>query len=239
MDFTGPVYKASNGVTFKLIKPPFCRFCHCPLNPNENYWRCSTCHIVDRDLGIRYSYDQARAAGVYSRKRRNSISNYIRKNKEDPSAAPILAEVMAHIIKSEFPYFARADMVVAVPTTQEKLEEKGFNHAQEIAEGVAKSLRLPLGPDTIIKNWEPAKAQHESNLRERFENVRGCFSVRHLPRWAETILLVDDTYITGASLNECSAVLKETGAARVFVMCAARGVLVSDRTQYLEEYFDA
>lgn len=239
MGFNGRTYTAGNGAVFRLIKPPYCRYCHSPTDPNESYWRCLTCHVVDRDLGIRYSYDQARSAGVYSKLRRNTIGDYIRRNKSDPAFAPILAEVMAHVIKSEFPHLARADIVTAVPMTEQELREKRYNHAEEIAKSLAKTLGLPLEPALLVKKWEPPMTQHESDLRQRFENVKGCFEAQDLPAWAETVLLVDDTYISGASVNECSATLKAHGAGRVFVMCAARGVLVSDRAPYLEEYFDA
>jgi predicted amidophosphoribosyltransferase len=195
--------------------------------------------MVERDLGITYSYDQARAAGVYSSQRRNTVSQYVLRSKRDRSAAPILADVMSFVIRTEFPHLGRADVVAAVPMTQEALHQKGFSHSLELAKHLAKLLGLPLAPDALAKNREPVKSQHESSLRERFDNVKGCFSVDDLPRWAETVLLIDDTYVTGASVNECAAILKAHGAVRVFVMCAARGVLVSERALYLEEYFDA
>src|SRR5437899_1150378 len=162
MGFSGRVYAAASGATFRLIKPPYCRFCHAPLDPSKNYWRCFTCHKVDRDLGIRYSFDQARAAGVYSSQRRNSVSEHIVRNKRDPAVAPVLAEVMSDVIRTDFPHLSRADAVASVPMLLQELEEKGFNHSQEIAKHLSKLLGLPLVPDMLAKDREPPKSQHES-----------------------------------------------------------------------------
>src|SRR6267143_185535 len=107
MVFTGEIFTASNGAKFKLIKSPFCRFCHSPLDPNEHYYRCLTCHNVDAKLHIRYSFDQARAAGVYSKVRKNASSSYILRNKRDRSAAPALAEPMAYVIPQYAPHYLR------------------------------------------------------------------------------------------------------------------------------------
>ena len=239
MVFTGETFTASDGAKFKLIKSPFCRFCHSPLDPKEHYWRCLTCHNVEAKLHIQYSFDQARAAGVYSKVRKNASSTYVLRNKRDRSVAPILAEPMAYVIRQYAPHYTLVDLVAAVPKTPEKLAAKGFNQAEEIAKALGRLVGLPLASDLLAQVKEPPESQHRvPEFLDRFENIKGCFESGIVPEWAESVLLVDDTYTTGATVNECARVLKAGGVKRVFVMCAARGVMVSEKTGYLEEYFD-
>ncbi len=238
MVFTGEVFTASDGSEFKLIKEPSCRYCHSPLDPAENFWRCCTCHRVDMEWGIEYAFDQTRAAGVYSKKHKNAISSLILRNKRDPGSASILAEVMAHVIRTQYPHLGRVDTVTEVPISASKLRDKGFNHAQAIAEALANCLDLSYTPEMLVQIRDPEKSQHESDLRERLTNLHGCFEIGRIPSGVGSVLVVDDTYVTGGTVNECAAVLKAHGIQRVFIMCAARGVMVSDRSRYLEEYFD-
>lgn len=102
------------------------------------------------------------------------------------------------------------DCVVPVPLSAERLKQRGYNHAAEIARHVAAN-KLDLALCVRSRDTPP---QMELPFAERRKNVRGAF---HCTRAlaGQSIALVDDVMTTGATLNEIAAVLKAAGAARV------------------------
>ena len=102
------------------------------------------------------------------------------------------------------------DCVVPVPLSAERLRQRGYNHAAEIARHVA-ATKLDLALCVRSRDTPP---QMELPFAERRKNVRGAF---HCTRAlaGQSIALVDDVMTTGATLNEIAAVLKAAGAARV------------------------
>jgi len=196
--------------------------------------------MITRVIGITFAFDQACSASVYNKGRTNTVSRLILADKSNAKAAALLAEPLSYVIKGRFPHFARVDAITAVPMTVAKFEQKGVDHALELAKAVGRELGVPLIPGFLVKTRDPAKSQHESNLRERFENVKGCYAASTLPPGIGSVLLIDDTYITGSDLHYCAEALKTTGARRVFAACAARGVMIpGGGAGYLEGYFDA
>ena len=102
------------------------------------------------------------------------------------------------------------DCVVPVPLSAERLKQRGYNHAAEIARHVA-ATKLDLALCVRSRDTPP---QMELPFAERRKNVRGAF---HCTRAlaGQSIALVDDVMTSVATLNEIAAVLKAAGAARV------------------------
>ena len=130
------------------------------------------------------------------------------------------------------PYFGRqlvplaatlaADLIIPLPLHRQRLRQRGFNQALELARPVARACRLSI--DT--SNCQRARntpAQADLSLRERVKNVRGAFHCC-ADLSGKRIILVDDVMTTGASLDECARTLKLHGAARVSVLVLARAL---------------
>lgn len=141
----------------------------------------------------------------------------------------MLAEVLAHLAAG--PDAFRSALLVPVPLHAEKLRQRGFNQAEEIARAAlrlapaAPGLELAAG---ILRRSRATQSQTGLTRHQRRENVRGAFRVEHAERLAgRDVVLVDDVLTTGTTVSECARVLLRAGAERVYVATVAR-VLKAD-----------
>ncbi len=109
--------------------------------------------------------------------------------------------------------------ICPVPLAFERLSERGFNQAHEIARRVAACCGRPLRADILLRTRHTA-AQMELSLAERRRNVRGAFVARG--DLAGRIVVIDDVMTTGSTLDEIAAALKRAGAAQVANLVVAR-----------------
>ena len=128
--------------------------------------------------------------------------------------APLMGDLLVEKIME------RIDLVVPVPLSRERLRERGYNQAAEIARHVAKARRVRLEL-TIIARERNTQAQADLPWSERARNVRGAFRCERSLDGA-AIAVVDDVMTTGATLAELAATLKRAGAARVVNWVVAR-----------------
>ena len=112
------------------------------------------------------------------------------------------------------------NLVMPLPLAKERLRERGFNQALELARPVAKALRVPLEVN-ICQRLRNTKAQTQLPWREREKNIRNAFHCSQDLSY-QRILLIDDVMTTGASANECARTLKLHGAASVNILIVAR-----------------
>jgi len=111
-------------------------------------------------------------------------------------------------------------IIIPIPLSQKRLKWRGFNQAEEIARNLSTNLQIPLHNNILTKNKETS---FQSNLskEEREKNLLNSFSCNK-QIINKKILLVDDIYTTGSTMEECSKVLKKAGATRVIGITIAR-----------------
>ena len=118
---------------------------------------------------------------------------------------------------------ARFHLITAVPLAGERLKERGFNQAERMAEILSEWYGMPCIP--ILRRNRQTGKQSLKTRRRRLTDLKGTFSaawdpaaLRRLPgRSPVRILLADDVYTTGSTLNECAQTLREA-------LCAAYGL---------------
>lgn len=118
----------------------------------------------------------------------------------------------------------QALMVLPVPLHPKRLKEREFNQSLLLAKEISRTLKIPLIPDNLQRiRW--TRPQIELKGEERLTNVKGAFKLK-APKAVEGkfFLLIDDVYTTGATVRECSKVLKKAGAEKVYVFTLARVV---------------
>jgi ComF family protein len=116
------------------------------------------------------------------------------------------------------------DVVMPVPLHRERLRRRGFNQALLLAHGISERFGVPLCYDNLAR-IRPTRPQVELTGRERAENVRDAFRLlRPCEVGDRKVLLIDDVFTTGATMNECARVLKDAGAASVTVLTLARTI---------------
>jgi ComF family protein len=161
-------------------------------------------------------FDQALAAGLFEGPLREAI--HIFKYRPLQALGAPLGAWMAAQVRLVHP----PDGVLPVPLHRTRLRRRGFNQALLLAGAVSRRFALALDYDNLVR-IRPTRPQVELTGPERAQNVRGAFELKRPEAVAgKRLLLVDDVFTTGATLNECSRVLKAAGAESVTAFTLAR-----------------
>ncbi|MFA7278502.1 MAG: ComF family protein [Sterolibacterium sp.] len=112
------------------------------------------------------------------------------------------------------------DLALALPLSEMRLRQRGFNQALEIARPLARRCGWPLSAHGYRRVVDTAP-QTSLPWKERHRNVRGAFEC-DLDLTGKNVIVIDDVMTTGATLNEFAQVLKQHGAAHVTNLVAAR-----------------
>jgi len=179
------------------------------------------CHLCRSQV---YAFDFARSFGAYTPRMSRAILLLKYGN-----VAPIgawFARRLAGLIEREPQDFA-VDAVVPVPLDRGRLRERGYNQAELIARPLARMLRIPFRSYLLVRT-RPRPNQLRLTRRERWETVRGAYATHKTAQVDNLrVLLVDDVFTTGATLDACSRALKGAGAARVVGLTVARALPLS------------
>ncbi|MDH5680210.1 MAG: ComF family protein [Spirochaetota bacterium] len=116
-----------------------------------------------------------------------------------------------------------ADMLVtAVPVSRKRMAERGFNQSDIMGRIIARGLALPYKANCLKKIRNTVR-QASLNHIDRINNPVGSYQVTNNKAVrGKGILLVDDVFTTGSTVNECSRVLMEAGAKVIYTVTAAR-----------------
>lgn len=112
-------------------------------------------------------------------------------------------------------------VVIPIPLHRKKMEKRGYNQAALIADAMGKKLNLPVNKK-ILRRISDTKPQKNLGAGERKKNLRNAFRVVK-PFTYKRILLVDDIYTTGATVEAAAEVLKQAGAEKVYFLTVAIG----------------
>jgi len=222
-----------------ILSPPVCVFCHCPLHIESQSYICAKCalnlpynngkrcQICCSPLDIAYGDLYCAHCKKTKRAFAQNVSRYIYKDnvaeaikrmkfgKRQLWIADCLGKFLAETIKKSYDNVA-FDLVLFVPISKKRLREREFNQSEIIADAVCKNLKLPIAKDVLIKPIDIPK-QSGLSFEKRKKNVKEAFKIKNPDCVIDkTILLIDDIFTTGATLNECAKTLKKVGAAVVF-----------------------
>jgi ComF family protein len=140
------------------------------------------------------------------------------------SHAALFGELLRDALLSAPPGQSLPTLLLPVPLGRQRLMERGFNQALEIAKPLSHALGVPLHPYTLVRTRETG-AQSGLHTGARRSNIRGAFALdlsRAVDVAGQHVGLVDDVMTTGSTLNEVAATLKRYGAARVTNLVFAR-----------------
>lgn len=114
------------------------------------------------------------------------------------------------------------DVIIPVPLYKDRLRDRGYNQAELLGEYISEYTKIPMNTE-LLKRVRPTKKQSLLTAREKIENVKGAFEVTGIVT-NKRILLLDDIYTTGSTLNSCAEPLVRAGAAKVCAMTIATSV---------------
>jgi ComF family protein len=214
----------------RILEPKRLVCCHCEAAMEPlRLPLCPTCGCEDADAGSMCNdcpegdvhFEAARAfTGFFG-----TAETLVEKLKYSGRTeyAPTMARPMARVCFTEYKKVG-FNVVAPVPLYSTRERERGFNQAKVLADSLAEQLFLPVNQN-LVKRIRPTATQTSLTRKERAKNIKDEFSIPTPDDVAgKTILLVDDVYTTGATLNECAGALKSAGAEAVYCIAFARAL---------------
>jgi competence protein ComFC len=188
---------------------PACRKCGRPLTSDASII-CGDC------LHDEPAFSSCRSFGLYEGALRKAI-NLLKYHRVQRLSKP-LADILLHI------KIPRIDAVLPVPLYKKRLRQREFNQSALIAKYSAEGLGSLLVTDALVK-MRDTRPQVGLSSDERRKNMRNAFGVQnYMAIQGKDILLIDDVSTTGATIRECSRVLKKAGAGDIHVLTLAHGM---------------
>ncbi len=127
----------------------------------------------------------------------------IKKGTETRGAA-VFGKIMANRVTRL--YGTDFDGIVYVPITKKRWKQRGYNQSRLLAKAIADRLDLPLLDNALVRLYD-APDQHRSSRHSRKGNVFGVFEANAAAVAGKRLLLVDDVFTTGTTINECGKML--------------------------------
>ena len=192
------------------IMEDYCLRCGKPVDTGTEY--CEECSRRKR------YFTAGRSVFVYDARWKRSLERY--KYYGYREFADFYAEAMVRCCRTDLRRW-KPDLIVPVPLHRKKQRRRGFNQSWLLARKISRLTGIPAEKDLVVKNRATA-SQKKLSAPERKKNLRGAFSVRRRITGI-TVLVIDDVYTTGSTVEEMAAALKAAGAAKVYflTLCTA------------------
>ncbi len=196
---------------FQFLRPPFCKVC----KSNKIIDNC--CLECQSRVPL---FENVITVGIYNGILKSLI--YELKYQGLKKYAKPLGFLLAQKIKNEIS-FKEIDFITSIPLHPEKLKIRKYNQAKIISLQVAKSLNKPYLD--LISRHKNTKAQFLLSHQQRIENISDAFEINTKKNLTgKNILIVDDIFTTGTTVQEACKVLKEALAGEIYVGVIARSL---------------
>ncbi|KUG24388.1 competence protein f [hydrocarbon metagenome] len=212
--YTAQIFCSNCTDNIKFIKGGICTICGTtfPDSPAEN-------HLCGECLEKKPYFSYARAVFSYENIILNAIHRF--KYKRNMSIGEIMSSLMADFSFPDID-FTDYSLIIPVPLHIKRLRERGFNQSLILARAIGKKRQIPVN-FSLLKRRKFTTTQTGSNRNERKQNIKGAFEVSDKNKIkGENVILIDDVYTTGATVNECAKTLIEAGVRKISALTLAR-----------------
>lgn len=228
-----------------ILYPKRCAVCDRVLKQKEQYV-CTDCICVPRKItrsfclkcgkcvsgaGVlcerckreEHTFQEGRAAFIYDSAMRRSMKRFKYEGRQE--YADFYGSVLYEMFGTKAAVWG-ADAVVPVPVHTERLRKRGYNQAALLAKEFGRRAGLPVYEELLqrVKNTAPQK---ELTERERLRNLCQAFCVNkkvwELSKWINCVIIIDDIYTTGSTIEACSRALKAFGVLKIYFLCVCTG----------------
>ena len=209
-----------------FIYPSICQICAAKITPEDNNRAlCRNCLekiiFIKSTVPFREKNAVIWAVCAYEGIIRKCV--HLFKYKAKLSLLKPINQLMSNFIniylKSE-----KFDTIIPIPLHRIRLRERGFNQAELLAKEIATSTKLHISLKAL-KRTKPTLTQAGLSKTERFINLKGAFKInKNSDIEGKHILLIDDVFTTGSTINECAKVLLKAGAKSTDALVLAKGI---------------
>jgi len=196
---------------------PMCTMCGEIFKSREGIDHlCASCYIKSK------KFNMARAAVLYDGVMKSAIKKFKFNNKLQ------LQSVFEKMIEETYLKYwknTNIDIAIPVPLHIKRFRQRGFNQAYLLIKNWNENASMPVVDYNILFRKRNTKPQSTLSSKDRAKNVKNAFNVENAHKIKDKkILLVDDVYTTGSTVNECARELLKNGAERVDILTLARTV---------------
>ncbi len=201
----------------KLQYPQGNLCCGCGKPIRETEVVCRNCK--ERE----YTYISGKAALLYNGAMQESVARFKYSGRQEYGAfyGKILWEQAGGWVQKIQP-----DLLVPVPLHSSRYRKRGYNQAQLLAEQFAEYMDIPVAEGLLIRT-KKTLPQKELSWGERVINLQHAFrvesEVRRLYDQAKCVIIIDDIYTTGSTIEACSRVLSEAGFDKIYFLSLCIG----------------
>lgn len=207
-----------------LIYPPVCGICgkikqDFLCNKCQKYLESEAKFGVQENTDINYYFQKHLYIFQYQGRIRKLIIDY--KFKEKPY---LYKTIVNFLLKNEkfFEILEYYDTIVPVPISKKRRKERGYNQSELIAKELAKNLEIEYNNKSLIKAKDIIE-QSKLSKEEREKNIQGVYELKNSKILKyKKILLIDDVYTTGSTVNECCKILNSANIKKIDVLTLAK-----------------
>ena len=194
------------------ITEPNCKKCGKPIRYAEREY-CHDCESRKK------SFDVGRSLWLHKTVVAQSLYRF-KYHKRMVNAKFYAKELVRKYAKLVYEW--EIDEIIPVPVHKKRLAQRGFNQAELVAEYISDYLKIPMNAKAIVRTTN-TKAQKHLGFKGRRWNLRGAFRVVKGTKIAKRVLIIDDIYTTGSTLEELAFTLKKAGARKVCFLTISIG----------------
>ena len=196
----------------EFIKEPYCMSC------GRYFPAATTSHLCGECLRAPRAFDKARSLFHYEKSIKELLHNF--KFSGDMSSLNTFYELSRQ--SSVLSDLSPAELILPVPLHINRLRERGFNQALLLAKALFPDKKQSIRYDILLRSSNSCP-QTGLNGAKRRQNLRNAFTVSKAEDLRNsTVLLVDDVFTTGTTVQECAKTLKKAGCKRVEVLTLCR-----------------
>lgn len=199
------------------IDEPKCLKCGKPIEDMEK----ELCFDCERK---KHHYLKGYGLFVYKGDIKKSIANFKYHNKKEYARFYVEEFLLKY---SEEIERIKPDAFVPIPIHRNKKNKRGYNQADVLAKEIGERLKIPVLSNLLIRD-KYTLPQKQLNDKERLRNLEKAFSLsqeakHRFPGDLKKIVLVDDIYTTGSTIEVCTNVLLQNDVQEVYFICVCMG----------------
>ncbi len=195
----------------EFVKQPYCMKCGKQLKGQEEY--CSDCSANN------HQFDSGRSLLVYKGEVKKSIYRFKYKGRK------AYARAYAALVESQMQTFfeqVKPDALVPVPLHRARRCMRGYNQSELLARHIGRRMGVPVRTKLVVRSRNTVP-QKNLDLSGRQNNLKKAFKLYRNDVKLNTIIIIDDIYTTGSTVDALAAVLRRAGVKKIYFLTLSGG----------------